>query len=96
MCAEVPGLKPGSSLGPQFRLPCSWVLLGLMVEAAEMLHGRGERNQAGKCVGGGVSVKDFRRLEHLFWGFSLLVLTGPLVQSQTYPLRRRVWAAKQT
>lgn len=43
VCAEVPGLRPGSSVDPKFRLPYLWVLLDLMAEAAEMLRDRGQR-----------------------------------------------------
>lgn len=54
-------------MDPKFRLSCSWVLLDLMAEAAEMLHGTGQRNQAGK---GESLCKILGGLNTCFWFFN--------------------------
>lgn len=80
MCAELPGLKPGSSAEPKFGLSCLWVLLDLTAEAAEMLHGTGQ-HRAGKW---GFLSKILGGWSTWVWVFQLLVLTGPLLQIQIY------------
>lgn len=52
-------------MGPKFRLSCLWVLLDLMAEAAEMLHGTG-KHRAGKW---GFLGKILGGLSTWFWGF---------------------------